>query len=70
MHARKKRWRVRVMRKIEDWVDVQADEAEEAEALAANYPQVISVFGKSAISADKPVASTDPLGALGDDDDS
>jgi len=48
-------WRVRVMKKVEDWVDVQAENARSAE-LAANFvPGVISVFGKSAIPVDKPV---------------
>jgi len=52
---KKKRWRVRVYRKVEDWVDIQADTAEQAEADAAVLPGVLSVFGKSAISGEKPV---------------
>jgi hypothetical protein len=68
MHSNQKKWRVRVYRKMEDWVEVQADDAIRAEALAAQLPFVASVFRQSAISADKPLASTDPLGVLGDDD--
>lgn len=57
------------MRKIEDWVDVQADNSLTAESLAAHLPGVISVFGKSAIPADKPLATLNPLGVLDDDND-
>ena len=68
MRHNQKRWRVRVYRKVEEWVEVQADDEIRAEALAAQLPLVVSVFRQSAISADKPLASTDPLGVLGDDD--
>lgn len=47
-------WRVRVMKKIEDWVDVSAATAFEAEVEALRVPNVLSVFGKSAIPADRP----------------
>ena len=45
-------WRVRVYRKVEDWVDVEAQSALEAERDAANLPHVLSVFAKSAIRGD------------------
>lgn len=65
---RKKPWRVRVMRKVEDWVQVEADSAPAAEVLAGQLPFVLSVFGKSAIPGDKPLVSTDPRGVLDDDE--
>lgn len=68
MHKNQKRWRVRVLRKVEQFVEVHADDPESAEAVAAHMPFVIQVFGKSTISAEKPLASTDPLGVLGDED--
>lgn len=48
-----KPWRVRVMRAVEVWVDVQAESSAQAEALARNLPQTLSVFGGSAIRADR-----------------
>lgn len=48
-----KPWRVRVIRAVELWVDVQAESSAQAETLARNLPQVLSVFGGSAIRADK-----------------
>jgi hypothetical protein len=48
-----KPWRVRVMRAVELWVDVRAESPAQAEALARNLPQVLSVFGQSAVRADK-----------------
>lgn len=64
-----KRWRVRVMKLVEDWVEVQAESADQAEFAAANLPYVKSVFGKSPIPADKPLAASHPLGVLDDNDD-
>ena len=55
-------WRVRVMRKVEDWVDVQASSALEAETEAYKLPNVVSVFGRSAIPGDKPIEGDRPLG--------
>lgn len=69
MYNKKKLWRVRVYRKVEDWVEVRADDHMEAERLAGQLPNVISVFGRSAIPADKPLVTTDPRGVLGDDED-
>ncbi len=37
------------MRKVEVWVDVEAETPEQAEQDAANLPQVLQVFAKSAI---------------------
>ncbi len=45
----KRRWKVRVMRKIEVWVDVEAENAEQAEQDAANLPHVLQVFERSAV---------------------
>lgn len=49
MLARPIPWRVRVRSVVETWVDVQAVSAQEAEVLAAGFPGVLSVFGKSAM---------------------
>jgi hypothetical protein len=57
------------MRKIEDWVDIQSDTPLQAEALAATIPNVISVFGRSAIPAGKPVGQSVPVGVLEDEDE-
>ena len=43
------------MRKVEDWVDVEALTASEAETQAYKVPGVVSVFGKSAIRGDHPI---------------
>jgi hypothetical protein len=69
MYSKKKPWRVRVYRKVEDFVEVRADTAEEAVELAKILPNIVHVFDKSAIPADRPLASTDPRGVLGDDED-
>ena len=45
-------YRVRVYRKVEEWVEVIAESPEHAEQLAGNLPNVLSVFGKSAIRGD------------------
>ena len=66
---RQKTWRVRVRRAIEDWVDVQADNALQAEQSAANMPQVLSVFGGSAMPGNKPVDRPIPAGVEDDGDD-
>ena len=52
---RNRPWRVRVQRLIEDWVDVQAPSAQEAEQAVVGRPGVISVFAGSAVSAERPV---------------
>ncbi len=44
-------WRVRVLHKLEDWISVEAPSAEEAETSAANLPNVVHVFPRSAIMA-------------------
>jgi hypothetical protein len=59
-------WRVRVMRKVEDWVDVQATTAQEAETYAYNIPGVLSVFGKSAIRGDMPIEGDTVVGVRED----
>lgn len=61
-------WRVRVVRKVEDWVDVDADTPLSAENLAALLPQVVSVFGGSAMRGDKPVDQIPPIGVEEEDE--
>lgn len=68
MHKQKP-WRVRVIRKVEEWVDIQATTPLEAEILAANLPQVLSVFTGSAIRGDKPIEFIPLVGVEEDDDD-
>lgn len=60
-------WRVRVMRKCEDWVDVQATSALQAEAEAIKVPHVLSVFSKSAIPGDSPANLAAPVGVREDE---
>jgi hypothetical protein len=52
MSPRPKPWRVRVRRTVETWIDVSAHDKNEAERLAAVYPQVLAVLPGSAIRAD------------------
>lgn len=66
---RQRTWRVRVRRALEDWIDVQADSPLQAEELAATLPQVLSVFGGSAMRGDKPIDSIPPAGVQDDEDD-
>lgn len=53
--ARPRPWRVRVRKTVEDWVEVVAASAAEAETIAAGRPGVVSVFAGSTLSAEKPV---------------
>ena len=48
MAIRPKPWRVRVMRKIEAFVDVEATDVADAETKASHVPGVVHVFPKSA----------------------
>lgn len=66
---KKKTWQVRVYRKVEGWVNVQADTAHEAELKAMGLPNVLSVFGKSAIRGDRPVGQVVAQGVEDDLDD-
>jgi hypothetical protein len=50
-----KRWRVRVRRTIEDWVEVQADTAELAEQQALTLPGIVYVMTNYTMSAEKPI---------------
>ena len=59
-------WRVRVKRAIEDWVDVEAESAVEAEQKAIAVPGVLSVFGKSAVRSDFVAESERPAGVRED----
>ena len=67
---RQKTWRVRVVRKVEEWVSVQADTPLQAETITASMPMVLSVFGGSAMRGDKPIEGmTLPLTASIEDDE-
>jgi len=68
MRSKVKKWRVRVYKKVETWIEVQAENSLQAEALAANVPFVLSVFGNSAISGDKPIDGPVPIGMTDLDD--
>lgn len=64
--ARPTPWRVRTLRLMEVWVDVEATSSLEAETLAAAFPGVQSVFGRSAVPADRLADKTPPAGVLDD----
>lgn len=66
---KKKLYRVRVRRSVEDWITVQADNPLQAEQLAVNYPFVLSVFERSAISGEKPVGTSVPVGIPVEEDE-
>ena len=49
-------------RAIEDWVDVEAESAVEAEQTAIAVPGVLSVFSRSAVRSDFVAESERPAG--------
>ena len=60
-------FRVRVMRCIEAWVDVQAASPQDAERLAAAVLGVTNVFPRSAIRADLVAGARLPAGIEDED---
>jgi hypothetical protein len=52
---RQKTWKVRVVRKIEDWIDVQADNPLQAELLAASIPNIVSILTGMTMLGDRPL---------------
>lgn len=60
--ARPKPWRVRVIRRIEDSVQVYVHDEAEAYAEAAKLPGVVSVLLNSAMLADKIAGAEPPPG--------
>jgi hypothetical protein len=52
---RQKTWKVRVVRKLEDWIDVQADNPLQAELLAASIPNIVSILTGMTMLGDKPI---------------
>jgi hypothetical protein len=68
-NLKKKRWRVRVKRVIEDWVEVLAFEGAEAEAEAENLPGVVGVLKGYTLRGDRPVeGNSPPVGVIDDGD--
>lgn len=65
---KQKIWRVRVYRKIEDWVDVSADTPLQAEQQASILPGVLSIFSGLTIRGDKPISQLSPVGVVEDED--
>lgn len=57
---KKKRWRVRVKRLLEDWIEVLATSPEEAEALAKITPNIVHVFPQMTMSGEKPIEGMIP----------
>jgi hypothetical protein len=53
---RQKTWKVRVVRKLEDWIDVQADNPLQAELLAASIPNIVSILTGMTMLGDRPLA--------------
>ena len=49
MQQRLKLWRVRVLRRREDWVDVESPDKIHAEIEAGKLPGVVNVFPGSAV---------------------
>lgn len=49
----KRSWRVRVLRRVEDWIEIQADSAHDAEVEAVKRPGVLQVFSRMTIPADE-----------------
>lgn len=64
-----KRWRVRVRKTIEDWLDITADTKELAEQEASTKPGVISVFVGSTISGERPVIGNTQMGVMDDSEE-
>lgn len=64
---KQKIWRVRVKKSLEDWIEVRADTPLQAESLAANIPNVLFVFGGSAIRGDRPIDQAIAVGVEDDD---
>lgn len=60
-------WRVRVTRATEEWIDVEAETAEQAEAAAAGIPRVIGVFPRSAMRGELPVGIKRSIGIVEDE---
>lgn len=65
----KKTWQVRVYRKTEDVINVQAETAQQAEQLAKTLPNVISVLTGMTVSGDKPAGQVVSLQGIEDDSD-
>lgn len=60
---------MRVYRKVEDWLEVAADNAFDAETIAEGRPGVLSVFRRSAIPADRPLGTNPNIRQGVEDDD-
>lgn len=61
MTERPRVWRVRVLRQLEDWVEVRASNRQAAEAAALTLPGVKELRGVTVL-GDKPVAYRRPTG--------
>lgn len=66
---KQKLWRVRVVRKVEEWADVESETPLQAETLAAMLPGVLNVFAGSALRGDRPIGSVPALGVIDDEDE-
>lgn len=66
---KQRRWRVRVIRQLEDWVEIKAETMEEANLLAAQRPGIVNVFIGSTISGEKPAGQVLPIGVADDNED-
>ena len=62
------RWRVRVRRTIEDWVECNASTKQEAEAAAATMAGVVAVLPGMTISGERPSGYMIPIGIEDDDE--
>lgn len=62
-------WQIRVQRKIEDWVTVEASSKEEAELKASQLPGIVNVFTGLSMRGDKPAGTSIPKQHLEGDED-
>jgi hypothetical protein len=62
------RWRVRVKRTIEDWVEISASTKPEAEKAASTMAGVVAVLPGMTISGEKPSGYMIPIGIEDDDE--
>jgi hypothetical protein len=62
------RWRVRVKRTVEDWVEISASTKQEAEKAASTMAGVASVLPGMTISGEKPSGYMIPIGIEDDDE--
>ena len=69
MNVKPKPWRVHVRVSVEEWLEIYAFSPEEAEAIAKTKPNVIHVYGKSAVKGDRRVVGNEPACVVEDEEE-